>query len=565
MDQVITCCQTLLKQDPPHPEALHLYGLVLARQQRQTEALGFLNRAIEQAPHNPMFYCNRALLYRQLQNWPQALQDYQQALRLAPRQVGIYTALADTYLAAGQPQAAVAQYLYACYLHPNQPIVTHHQLGNAFLQQGHWDAALLAYQKALAINPRSAETLSNMGVVYAELGDAKQAVACHRKALQSNPQYGDGQINLGLALSQNFEFDAAETAYQQALAQAPSQTSQIHNNRGTNYKTQGDWQQALACFNQALTLNPHDARARFNRALVHLAQGNYSAGWQDYEARFQLNDPNHPVLNTSRPNWQGEDLNHKTLLVHYEQGLGDTLQWVHYLPLLKQRGARLILQTQDPLISFLITQPQLGIDQLIGIGDNLPSHDYVVPLVSLSHRFNTQLDTIPASPYLRAPQMAMLPPSKQSARLKVGIVWRGNPQHKNDAQRSIALTTFTPLIEQKDIQFYSLQYGNTAAEIQAAGLQQCLINLAPQLHTWADTANVIQALDLVITVDTAVAHLSGALGKPTWLLLPFVPDFRWLLERTDSPWYPTMRLFRQPQLRQWEPVFQVVKQALQAL
>jgi len=564
--QVIAHGQAILKQAPHQPDALHLYGLALAKQQRLPEALTFFNRAIQHAPNHPLFYCNRARTYRHMRQWQQALQDYQYASRLAPRQLEVYIALAETYLEIGQPQTAIIQYLYACYLNRDQPIATHHQLGNAFLQQGAWDAALLAYEKALTLNPQSAETLSNMGVVYAEIGDLARAIRCHREALQANPQYGQAHINLGLALSQQGDFAAAEEVYQQALAQLPEQALHIHNNRGTNDKAQGNWQSARARFNQALLLDATNARARFNRGLVLLLLGDYKQGWQDYEARFELKDPNHVVLSTSRPHWQKQDLTHKTLIVYCEQGLGDTLQWVRYLPLLKQRGARIILQTQAALIPLLQSQVQLGIDQIIARENpSLPEHDYVVPLMSLSHRLNTQLSTIPANvPYLQAPSIAALPSTPSSKPYKIGIVWRGSSQHKNDGQRSIPLTTFAPLIQQPDLQCYSLQYGdNTAAEIQAAGLAHDLIDLSDQLNTWVDTANVIQALDLVITVDTSVAHLSGALGKPTWVLLPFVPDFRWLLDRSDSPWYPSMHLFRQSASCQWEPVIQAVAQAQQ--
>lgn len=566
-EQGIAYCQTILQQAPHQPDALHLYGLILAKQQRLPEALTALNQAIAQNPNHPMFYCNRGLLYRQMQQWEYAIADYQRAAALAPRQPEIYTALADTYLAAGQAPAAVLQYLYAYYLNGHQPPTLHHHLGNAFLQQGAWDAALLAYQKALALNPNLAETHSNLGVVYAELGDLTQAVACHRQALQVNPHYAQAYINLGLALSQQQDFAGAEAAYQQALTQLPDSASPIHNNRGNNHKAQGRWQEALNDFDQALIADLHNARARFNRGLVKLLLGDYETGWSDYEARFELKDPNHPVLHTGRPSWQGEALTGKTILIYAEQGLGDTLQWLRYLPLLKQCGAKIIFHTQTTLLPLLQGQPQLGIDRLMGRETVAwPEHDYVVPLMSLSYRLQTRLETIPATiPYLQAPRVMTLPVGAAPTAYKVGLVWRGSPHNKNDRQRSVPLAALAALFEQPGVEFYSLQYGEHRSEIQAVGLEDRLIDLSADLTTWVDTAKIVQALDLIITVDTAVAHLSGALGKPTWVLIPFVPDFRWLLDRTDSPWYPTMRLFRQSQAQRWEPVLQAVAQALPEL
>jgi tetratricopeptide (TPR) repeat protein len=556
--------QQVLASVPNHADSLHLLGLLRANQQRLPEALELLGRALAVAPTNSLFYCNRAQVYRRLQQWDAAIQDYQQALSVDPRRAEIYAALAETYLLINRSQDAILHYLYACYLNPQQSVSTHHHLGNAFLSRGHFDAAILAYERALALNPKSIESLSNLGVIYAELRQWDQAVAYQQKALVINSHYGEAYINLGLALSQQGHFAEAEAAYQQALIHSPPQRSVIHSNQGLNQQAQGQWQRALDYVEQALKIDPHNAKARFNRATLLLLLGNYQQGWQEYEVRFQLNDPNHPTLATTQPNWQGEELKNKTILVYSEQGLGDTLQFVRYLPLLKQRGAHVILQTQPALIAFLNTQSSLGIDQCVATGQTPPPYDYYVPLMSLPQRFNTTLDTIPAAAgYLQVPKVNASTWPITNAALKIGLVWAGNPQHKNNHNRSLPLKLLEPLLENTVIQFYSLQCGLPPQEINSTPFKDRLVDLSSQLKSWIETAQLISQLDLIITVDTAVAHLSGALGKPTWMLLPFIPDFRWLLERQDSPWYHNVRLFRQPQRGDWASVIAALKQALE--
>lgn len=414
--------QQLLTWRPDHADALHLLALVRAEQQRWPEAWTCINRAIALVPHNPVYYCNRAQMRRRQQQWEAAIVDYQQAIRVAPRRVDTYLRLADTYLAINQGQDAILHYLYACYLNPQQPPTTHHQLGNAFLMGGHWEAAVTAYEKALALNPRSVETLSNLGLVYTEQGLLDQAVASHRQALLINPQYGDGYINLGLALSRQGQYDEAENAYQQALRLKPEQSAAIHTNRSLNQQAQGDYSGALASLEQALMLEPDNPKARFNRAILRLRQGDFRGGWADYEVRFQLNDPNHPRLPTTRPAWQGQDLAHRRLLVYAEQGLGDTWQFLRYLPVLKQRQATLIVQVQPALLPFLKTQSQLGVTEWMAVGDPLPVFDYHVALMSLPHRLQTEINCIPPGGYLKVDRPATSPLPKTDPRPRVGLV-----------------------------------------------------------------------------------------------------------------------------------------------
>lgn len=556
--------QEILSLQPQHADSLHLLGLVHAEQGQALAALELLNQAVQAQPGNALFHCNRGLLSQRQGQWSAAIRDYQYAISLAPERSETYIALADTYALAGQYQEAIIQYLYACYLNPHQPPATHHQLGNALLASGNLQAATVAYQKALTLKPDSAETLSNLGVVYAEMGLLDKAIHAHQQALAVNPNYGDGYLNLGLAFSQQGAFAEADEAYQHALQLSRNnQASTIHNHMALNQKAQGQWENALTHFDQALTLDPHNARAQFNRGLLLLLLGRYREGWNDYEARQHFDHPNRPFLHTPQPLWQGEELQCRTLLVHAEQGLGDTLQFVRYLPLLKKQGAILIVQVQAALINFLKAQPQLGVSHWLTPQDALPFFDYHVPLLSLPQRLQTELTTIPEAPYLKIDSSNPSALPKTNKRFRVGLVWAGNPQNKQDRERSLPLALFAPLLAMKDIAFYSLQYGDHSRDIAQLGWQDRLIDLSPELSHWQASAILVSELDLVITVDTAVAHLCGALGKPAWVLLAAQPDFRWLLDGSDNPWYPSLQLFRQSQPRQWEPVLQTVAHALQ--
>lgn len=565
-EKAADCYQQVIEIDPNHTDSLHLLSLVCAEQKQFSKALDWIQHAIALQPDHPIFYCNQAQMYCRVQQCNQAINSYQCALQRAPQRIETYTALADVYLQINQPQTAALYYLHACYLDPHQPVTTHHQLGNAFLYQHQWDAAACTYQKALSINPQSVETLCNLGVVFAEQNQYQQACMYYQQALAINPEYGDATINFGLALSELNDFVGAEAAYQKALQLLPQRASTIHSHRGLNAQAQDHHLLTLQYFNQALQADPKNAQAQFNRAITLLSSGDWRAGWEDYEQRFALNDPNHPRLNTTKPLWQQQSLIDEKVFVYSEQGLGDTWQCVRYLPLLKQQGAHIILRPQPHVLSYLKTQPQLGIRTLLSEQDHLPDFDYHIPLMSLPHRFQTTPTTILSSEsYLTIPQTSDRPIlDRESKRYHIGLVWTGNPKHKNNLKRSLPLEQLKPVIQKHsdEIQFYSLQCPALPEAVQAAGLTEQLHNLTPHIHTWIDTAQLMDQLDLVITVDTGVAHFSAALGKPTWILLPFLADFRWLTDRIDTPWYQSARLFRQLQPENWQAVVETIDDAL---
>ncbi|HXD44031.1 MAG TPA: tetratricopeptide repeat-containing glycosyltransferase family protein [Pseudolabrys sp.] len=422
-----------------------------------------------------------------------------------------------------------------------------------------FDEAIAHCDRALAARPDHAEAHNNRALALRELGRVQEALAGCERALRLKPGYADAYNNRGLVLQALRRAEAALGSYDTALQLDPQHLDAI-NNRGIALFEQNRLAEALACFDRALAVRPSHAHAHWNRAQVLLLTGDFVRGWAEHEWRTASN----PRLQRrfDRPLWRGDaPVAGKTVLLHAEQGLGDTLQFCRYAPMVAARGARVVLEVQRPLIDLVRT---LGRSmEVVARGDALPDFDFHCPLLSLPLAFGTDLASIPAgTPYLRAPASATDWEARLGAkRPRIGLVWSGNPGHKRDRDRSIPLYALLPLLD-LDATFVSLQKDVRAAD--AAVLKQTpVIDVADALTKFSETAAIVSALDLVISVDTSVAHLSGALGKPTWLLLPQAPDWRWLTDRADSPWYPAARLFRQDGARAWGPVVARVRAALE--
>ena len=332
------------------------------------------------------------------------------------------------------------------------------------------------------------------------------------------------------------------------------------NNLALVHKNEAEWDKAIACFGESIRLKSDLAAAYWNRSFVHLLHGRFREGWQDYEWRFRL--PNWRRIYPYRPRqprWDGTADPNLTVLVHDEQGLGDTLQFVRYLPEVRRRCGRVILETRRELIPLL--KDSAGIDEIVARPEDerMPgvTADLHVPLMSLPLIFGTTGDTVPAEvPYIRPDALKS---SAWAARidgpgLKVGLVWAGRPEHQNDRNRSCRLETFLPLARIPGVRLYSLQKGPAESQIADSALRDAIVHLGPELHDFSDTAAALSHLDLLVSVDTSVAHLAGAMARPVWVLLPNIPDWRWMLDRDDSPWYPTMRLFRQTGISTWSPL-----------
>jgi hypothetical protein len=398
------------------------------------------------------------------------------------------------------------------------------------------------------------------------LGRNEEAIAAGTAAIDLRPgRLLEAYYNMGTAYYEMRRYEQAAKALSQAVALQPNDVKSL-TNLGNALTCLGKLPEAIAAYSAAVTADPLAPDPHWNLALTCLLAGDFELGWVEHEWRFACDSLNHSQL-FSQPQWRGEPLEGKTILLHLEQGFGDSIQFARYAPLVVAAGGEVILQTQSELVRLFKSIP--GVSQVIALGEPLPRFQLHCPLMSLPLAFKTLVDTVPSNvPYLWPPSGACrsLPerPPDAARRLRVGLVWAGRPTHKNDRQRSLKLAQLLPLADLPGIEFFSLQKGTESCQLLPLAEQWKILDSTHELNDFADTAALISQLDLVISVDTALAHLTGALGKPVWVLLPFAPDWRWMLGRADSPWYPTMRLFRQPALDDWASAIEELRQALRA-
>ncbi len=499
---------------------------------RVTEAEVLCGRVLEMRPHWPEAKHLMGLIAYQNGKLGEAIEHIERAVGLAPDAALFQANLAEMYRLAGRPKLAV-------------------------------DAA----RRALTIEPQMPAALGNLGAALFELKDYEAAARAQRLAVAADPTFAEAHANLGSALHSLKRFDEAIAAYRRAIELKPGYAD-AWANLGTALHHAGDFGEAVAALRHAVALAPHHANARSGLGILLLMRGNFGEGWDEYEWRLRSSERKGPRFPESP--WPGDNPAGKHIYVQAEQGFGDTLQFVRYIPLLASRGASVTLRAHQQLVT-LLRESLPGVAVLGDRGDPAPHH-HDVALLSLPRLFKTRLETIPAAmPYLRAP-------AAQAARwrqlftalagLKIGVAWAGSQDHVNDARRSIDVGRLAPLFAIPDTSFVSLQVGPRAADVARIKHGKTgdlpIEDLSSAFATFADSAAAISALDLVITVDTSVAHLAGALGKPAWVLLPWVTDWRWMLGREDSPWYPTMRLFRQHRGEDWAVVIARVAKHLRA-
>jgi tetratricopeptide (TPR) repeat protein len=432
---------------------------------------------------------------------------------------------------------------------------------------GDADAAIALYCQILERFPAMPDAYNNLAVILKGQKRLPAAIACLKRALIDAPNAGALHSNLGNMLWMSLAFDEAMAEFRRALALDPTRP-EVYHNLGLLYFSLGDYQAAVECLDRSLALQPSNRLVLWDRALALLAGGDYARGFAAYDVRFDLEDPSmgfdrklRAVRSVPLPLWQGEDPAGRSLYIYAEQGLGDTLQFARFLPMVAQRGARVLFECPAELMRVFANFP--GVAELRQEGAPLPQADFHLPLMSLPNRLGVTLANLPARvPYLAAPPTGPLLARPPGTRLAAGIVWAGRAQHTNDQNRSLALDDLLALADLAGLGLYSLQKGRRADDIAAIGARGLVRDLGASIQDFADTARLMMQLDVVITVDTAVAHLAGALGRPVFVLLPYTPDWRWMGAREDSPWYPTMRLFRQAAPREWPAVVQRVRDAL---
>ncbi|HVY57720.1 MAG TPA: tetratricopeptide repeat protein [Xanthobacteraceae bacterium] len=430
-------------------------------------------------------------------------------------------------------------------------------------RNGELERAAQIYAQVLAGDPANPDAAHLLGVVRLQQGRPAEALGLIAVALRAKPRSPGILSNQGLVLEALGRPEEAIASYDLAIAHKP-QDAEILENRGNALFRLGRFDDALAGYARALEHAPESADVRWNIGLIRLLRGELREGWEGYEWRWRRASFPDRDRTFAAARWNGEPLAGATILLHTEQGLGDTIQFVRYAPLMARQGARVVLEVQAPLRGLLADVP--GVAQVLVRGETLPAVDVHCPLLSLPRVLATELHGIPASvPYLSAPPAriaqwrARLP---ETSRPRVGLVWTGNPWHADDRNRSLAFAQLAPLLSVAGIEFISLQKDVREPDRAVLASAANVRDLGHALADFADTAAVIASLDLVVCVDTAVAHLAGAMAKPVWILLPFVPDWRWLLDREDSPWYPTARLFRQPGIGDWDSVIARVREEL---
>ncbi|MDX2273407.1 MAG: tetratricopeptide repeat protein [Cyanobacteriota bacterium] len=501
-------------------------------------------------------------LYRHQQTWDPAIRHYQEALRLHPNSPELLYRLGNIAVAQARFSLAVDYYQQALTLKPHDRAVLSN-LAHAFLQLQQLDQAKRCYQELIAQDPQNVECLGSLAHLLMTAGQVEAAIEYYQQAILLAPTDARLYNNLGNALHSIDRLDEAILAYQKTLQLRPTDP-QAYNNLGIVLQENGQVAEAIHLYQEAIRRDPIAAAAHYNLGTALLSLGDWEQGWQEYEWRWM--QPQATPRGFAQPVWDGTAT--ACLLLHSEQGLGDTLQFVRYVVEVRQRCHRLLLECQPPLVSLLKTLAE--VDEVIPQGSPLPAFDCHASLLSLPRILQTRLDSIPPPRPFQLP--SPLPPftdrlANDPTARKIGIVWATGYRPDLDLQRtyrqkSCPLGYFLELLDWPSVALYSLQVGGNAPDLDPFLPHPRLHPLAPHLKDFADTAAAIRQLDLVISVDTAVVHLAGSLGIPTWLLLPFASDWRWLVNRRDSPWYPSLRLFRQSQAGDWQGVWQAVKQSL---
>jgi tetratricopeptide (TPR) repeat protein len=566
-DMALASFGRALKVRPDSAEAFSNRGLTLHALKRLEEALASYDRALKVRPDFAEAHFNRGGTLRELQRFEEALASYDRALKVRPAYAEALYNRGNTLHELKRFEEALASFDRALKARPDYADALSNR-GVTLHELKRFADALASYDRALKARPGHAEAFSNRGLTLHELQRFEEALASYDHALTVRPDYAKAHFNRGVTLHELRRFEEALASYDRALTVRPDYAEAL-SNRGATLHDLRRFEEALASFDHALTVQPDYAEAHYNEALCRLLIGDFDRGFDKNEWRWESEQRRKEKRNFVQPLWVGSnEIGGKTILLHAEQGFGDTIQFCRYAPLVAERGARVILEVPRPLDQLMGTLAVAA--QIVSRGDPLPIFDIHCPLLSLPLAFGTRLETIPsATPYLRASSQSVMnwdtrlgPKPKRHPR--IGLAWSGRPTHKNDHNRSIRLGSLLSLLD-INATFVSLQKDVRSDDATVLKDRSDLVHFGDALENFSDTAALISNLDLVISVDTSVAHLAGALAKPVWVLLPFVPDWRWLLDRDDSPWYPTARLFRQNDARAWDSVIARVHAALYEL
>ncbi|MEI7816746.1 MAG: tetratricopeptide repeat protein [Desulfuromonadales bacterium] len=541
---------------PDYAEACFNRANALKELKQLEAAVAGYDRAIALMPDSAEVYNNRGNTLQELRLFGAAVASFDQAIAIRPDYTEVYLNRGNALQELGQFDAAVLSYDQAIALKPDYAEACFYR-GMALHELKQFDAAVTSYDQAITLKRDYTEACFNRGDALRGLKQFDAAVASYEQAIALKPDYAKAYSNRGMALRELKQFHAAVASYDQAIALKPDYAEACFN-RGNALRELRQLDAAVASFDRAIAIKPDYADAYWNKSLILLLDGDLDNGWKFYEWRWKTDKGASKKRNFPQPLWLGkESLFDKTIVLHSEQGLGDTIQFCRYARFVADLGAKVIMEVESPLFGLL--KELAGVSELIVKGNTLPEFDYHCPLLSLPLAFKTGLHSIPCTEkYLCADTGKLSYWAKKlgdKTKPRVGLVWRGNRIHNDDHNRSTLLSALIPQILQSDYQYVSLQKEVPDVEKATLEANQNMLHFGDELKDFTDTAALCELMDMVISVDTSVAHLSGALGKPTWVLLPFSPDWRWLLYRDDSPWYPSVKLYRQKNIGDWSSVF----------
>ena len=490
------------------------------------------------------------------------------AIQLKPDYADAYYNRGNALKALEQFDAAIASYDKAIQLKPDYADAYSNR-GLALKELEQFDAAIASYDKAIQLKPDLAEAYYNRGNALQDLKQFDAAIASYDKAIQLKPDYADAYSNRGLALQGLKQFDAAIASYDKAIQLKPGY-AEAYYNRGNALQDLKQFDAAIASYDKAIQLKPDYVEVYWNNSLALLRLGDFSRGWELYEWRWRRDDPIFEGRGFTKPLWLGiESLQNKTILIHAEQGLGDTIQFCRYVKSVTSIAAKVVLEVQPSLVK-LMEELDLSLD-ILARGTTLPNFDYHCPLLSLPLAFQNIGDTaIPTESYIKAGQARIEKWRSHfnNEQFNIGINWQGNANLKIDIGRSFPLALFEGVASFSKVKLFSLQKNEGTEQLNNLPKEMVIESFGEDVDSegaFLDTAAIIKSLDLVITSDTAVAHLAGALGCRVWLVLKWVPDWRWMLDEDSSSWYPSMRLFRQNKADDWEGVFDKIESELNLL
>ncbi|MDD9918747.1 MAG: tetratricopeptide repeat protein [Rhodospirillaceae bacterium] len=561
--EAIAALRQAIERQENYADAYNNLGIALAESGELEAAEEAYRDALSHRGEFPEAQNNLGNLLYRMGRVDEALAAYDAATTLRPGYAEAYSNRGDAFVNQGKGDEALEAYGKAVKAAPNWADAWF-KLGNTLFQNDQLERALQAFQRNIDLNPNNLRGLTNLGAALEKLGRYEEAAMILRHALVLAPDNAAGLKNLGHVILKLGHAGEGLHLLRRAVELSPDDAD-AHYTLGNALLRMERLQEALACYARVRELQPDTARAYFAPASVLLMNGQYKEGWAAYESRFDMAAYKSNVNKVHERLWDGGPLNGRRLLIHVEQGFGDTLEFARYVPLVREKaGDGKISMLCEPELSRILETLE-GVDAFYQMGsDATITYDVQIPLMSLPHRFGTTLETIPNStPYVKVPSGTKAKiRRRKDTKLNVAFVWAGRPTHSDDRFRSCAVNWFATLFDVPGVDFYSIQWGPRAGELEPHLTKPNVFSMTDKLTDFAETAAIIDQVDLVIAIDTAVAHLAGALGKPVWTILPFGGEWRWLFRREDTPWYPNMRLFRQRILGDWRPVFQRMKAGL---